>query len=231
LLNNNIHKGIPFLLKVSISPTFYTHLLHAHVTKAQKIQSSHQSFALLGSACVKAARKMLMKSNPIHFFNIKYVAKYYILKKDHTQQGFFCFYNLETFKLLLLLLSSVLLLLSLKWTTVQVSTLKYRWSCRSCFATTFILRHLKPSFFRHLCDNSIKKLRRVKSLRISDTIKNVSNYILTQINLQSIKQKINLQHFIVSVSTGCNDVLSGESQRENVINWHFGHFSSCRILS
>jgi len=126
LLNNNIHKGIPFLLKVSISPTFYTHLLHAHVTKAQKIQSSRQSFALLGSACVKAARKMLMKSNPIHFFNIKYVAKYYILKKDHTQQGFFCFYNLETFKLLLLLLSSVLLLLSLKWTTVQVSTLKYR---------------------------------------------------------------------------------------------------------
>jgi len=40
-------------------------LLGAEIPKAQKRQSSHQYFfVLLGSACIKAACKILVKSNP-----------------------------------------------------------------------------------------------------------------------------------------------------------------------
>jgi len=53
-----MHQGL-------ISPTFYEQLLHAQVPKAQKIQSSHQSFfALFGSVRVKSVRKMLVQSIP-----------------------------------------------------------------------------------------------------------------------------------------------------------------------
>jgi len=49
--------------KVSISTTIYEQLLHPQISKAQKnIDSLNVCFALLGSARVKAARKMLMKS-------------------------------------------------------------------------------------------------------------------------------------------------------------------------
>jgi hypothetical protein len=50
---------------VAILPTFYVQLLHMQIPKAQKIQSSCQSlFALLGSAHIKAASKMLVKLTP-----------------------------------------------------------------------------------------------------------------------------------------------------------------------
>ncbi len=50
---------------VSISPTFYAKLLRVQIPKAQNIQSSHQSFfALLGSVCLKAGSKTLVKSTP-----------------------------------------------------------------------------------------------------------------------------------------------------------------------
>ena len=53
------------LLLVPISSTFYAQLLRSQIPKAQKIQSSCQSlFLLLGSAQVKAVRKMLVKSTP-----------------------------------------------------------------------------------------------------------------------------------------------------------------------
>ncbi len=46
----------------SILQTFYEQFLLKQIPKAQKIQSSHQSFwGLLGSACVKAVFKMLVK--------------------------------------------------------------------------------------------------------------------------------------------------------------------------
>jgi len=46
-------------------------LLQAHIPKAQKIHSSHQSFfALLGSGRAKAACKTLVKSTPEHLFTV-----------------------------------------------------------------------------------------------------------------------------------------------------------------
>ncbi len=50
---------------MSISSMFFTKLLQEQIPKAKKIQSSCLSFfALLGSAYVKAARRMLMKLTP-----------------------------------------------------------------------------------------------------------------------------------------------------------------------
>jgi len=43
---------------------FTKSFLRAQIQKAQKIQSSQQSFCILWSACVKAARKMLVQSTP-----------------------------------------------------------------------------------------------------------------------------------------------------------------------
>jgi len=56
----------------SILSTFYAQLLHAQITKAQKRESSYQClFALLLSACPKAATKMLVKFTPVvDFINI-----------------------------------------------------------------------------------------------------------------------------------------------------------------
>jgi hypothetical protein len=52
-----------------ILPTFYAHLLCAKIPKVAK-DSVYVSvfFALLGSARIKAARKMLVKSTPEHDF-------------------------------------------------------------------------------------------------------------------------------------------------------------------
>ncbi len=44
-------------LQVSISPTFYEHLLHAQIPKAQKIQLSWQSFLHFRDLHIKAALK------------------------------------------------------------------------------------------------------------------------------------------------------------------------------
>jgi len=47
-----------------ISPTFYAQLLHVQIPKsAKKTDSLTVFFALLGAACVKTARPMLVKSN------------------------------------------------------------------------------------------------------------------------------------------------------------------------
>jgi len=49
----------------SISPKFYSQLLRAQIPKEQKIQENHQSFfSLLGSVCIKASSKLLVKSTP-----------------------------------------------------------------------------------------------------------------------------------------------------------------------
>jgi len=49
----------------SISPTFYSKLLLAHIPKAQKrTDSLTVFFALLGSSYIKAARRTLMKLAP-----------------------------------------------------------------------------------------------------------------------------------------------------------------------
>jgi len=46
---------------VSILPTFYEKLLHTQIPKAKKFTQAVSIFAILGSACVKALRKMLVK--------------------------------------------------------------------------------------------------------------------------------------------------------------------------
>jgi hypothetical protein len=49
----------------SILPTFYEQLLRTQIPKVQKnTVKLSVFFALLGSACVKAAHKMLVKSTP-----------------------------------------------------------------------------------------------------------------------------------------------------------------------
>ena len=45
------------LIERSISPTFYEQLLRAQIPKVQKDSKFNQLFVLLGSACIKAARK------------------------------------------------------------------------------------------------------------------------------------------------------------------------------
>ena len=61
------HSIFPLLLHGSISPTFYQQLLHTQIPKARKKDSQlKQFFALLGSAGVKAAHKMLVKLTPPH---------------------------------------------------------------------------------------------------------------------------------------------------------------------
>jgi len=60
----------------SISSTFYEQLLCMQISKAQKIQSSCQSFfALSGSALIKAACRMLMKLTP--GFNQRFFFEYF----------------------------------------------------------------------------------------------------------------------------------------------------------
>ncbi len=49
----------------SISLTFYEQLLHAHIPKAQKDnQVISVFFHFLGSACIRAVHKMLVKTTP-----------------------------------------------------------------------------------------------------------------------------------------------------------------------
>ena len=56
---------IRYLLQWSISPTFYEQLLHAQRSQKRKKQHNLTVFlALLGSAGVKYARKMLVKLTP-----------------------------------------------------------------------------------------------------------------------------------------------------------------------
>jgi len=64
-------------LQKSISPTFYAQRLHMQNPKAQKRLMACLYFALLGSACIKALHKTLMKLNPDHnlvaiFFFVKF---------------------------------------------------------------------------------------------------------------------------------------------------------------
>jgi len=50
----------------SISPMFYEQLLHLQIPKVQKkLLDLTVFFALLVSACIKAARRTLMKLNPV----------------------------------------------------------------------------------------------------------------------------------------------------------------------
>jgi len=56
---------------VSISPTFHKQLLLAQIPKAQKDDNFNVFFVLLGSGCVKAAHRMLMKLTlGVNFTNI-----------------------------------------------------------------------------------------------------------------------------------------------------------------
>ena len=48
----------------SISPTFYEQLLRSKIPKAQKDSQIKQLFALLGSACIKAAREHVDEIEP-----------------------------------------------------------------------------------------------------------------------------------------------------------------------
>ena len=50
----------------SISPTFYTLLLHVQIPKRKKGSPIKQLFALLGSAGVKAACKQVGEIDPWH---------------------------------------------------------------------------------------------------------------------------------------------------------------------
>ena len=63
--NNRISDSTLHSLPVSISSTFYEQLLRLQTPKAQKKTVKSSSFsALLGSASVKAARRMLVKLTP-----------------------------------------------------------------------------------------------------------------------------------------------------------------------
>ncbi len=65
-------KTIIFLLSQrfnlgSISSMFYEQLLHLQIRKAQKTNSLTVFLALLGSACVKAVHRRLMKLTPVAY--------------------------------------------------------------------------------------------------------------------------------------------------------------------
>ncbi len=59
-----LNKSIGLVILVSISSTFYKQFLRAKIAKVQKTDNFTVYFALLGSACVKAARKHIGKLTP-----------------------------------------------------------------------------------------------------------------------------------------------------------------------